>query len=141
VSGGEEGKGGCVIATAVNSISPRDFFAAFALQGLVSYLGTHKIADQATDAYKLADAMMAERIKPPKFGGATEAPGTSWRPAPEDWQMVRHFLTEEEANAELEKFTKFHEELLRTELSPDVRHLGMAWRNWCMRVRDGKSKP
>lgn len=65
MSGGEEGKGGCVVATAVNSISPRDFFAAFALQGLVSYLGTHKISDQAADAYKLADAMMAERTKPP----------------------------------------------------------------------------
>lgn len=64
MSGNDE-RGNVLAATAVNSIYPRDFFAAFALQGLVSYLGSHNIADQAKDAYKLADAMMAERLKPP----------------------------------------------------------------------------
>lgn len=65
MSGPDDGRAP-VAALAVNSISPRDFFAAFALQGLVSYLGTHQIAEQARDAYKLADAMMAARMQPPQ---------------------------------------------------------------------------
>lgn len=44
----------------------RDQFAMAALQGLVASLGAHDVTDfheLAADAYKLADAMMKERVK------------------------------------------------------------------------------
>ena len=39
----------------------RDYFAAKAMQGLLQYAYTH--ADRASVAYKVADAMIAEREK------------------------------------------------------------------------------
>ena len=45
----------------------RDFFAATALRGLVPRLeaGRYYPVDAAAEAYRVADAMLAERTKPP----------------------------------------------------------------------------
>lgn len=41
----------------------RDYFAAKAMQGLMARIGTHDVYLIAHDAYIMADAMLAERLK------------------------------------------------------------------------------
>ncbi len=49
----------------VPGMSMRDWFAGQALQGLISAKGYHERSVAATDAYNLADAMLAARVVQP----------------------------------------------------------------------------
>jgi len=54
---------GCPVTIQHSGMSLRDYFAAVALQGLVVSTNYDTTALCAEDAYRLADAMLAERIK------------------------------------------------------------------------------